>query len=472
MENETNVPSGLSLGFCIGILKNMNIQLLAKEIKMPTAANLTKIYKSFLQECLSIQYDAYEKDNLEDAILNFNEEVIKMQSDSFKQMQFYIIVKYFFELCGLTPSYMEIFHPMKNKFPKLLSGMVSFCRFEFQELGDDVTQCIQDNKVYMRHCGDERKEINELQGKIYYINSNILKNKPLVEQCKKRTLSLKEKNNEFLNEYKKQETIELAFDKQETTLDAEEKALIEKQLAIKKKFILYEKLIFQSPERLNNEMEKNEARIVELKKYEQTVQAEIDEELKKLHEREKFLVSSMGIKETLETNFLNQIENANSKKEAIEAIKETNTNLNLVYKQTESTIEALKKSKNDAINDVNGYIREFENNTQKFIETENQKSNEMNEKTMFLKECAEEKEILLIKIKETELQSHEMMENSLEKIQMFQKNEEFCKTLLSAKMKTLNSLKDSSTEKVEDISIRLKKSLEIFKKFDKEARGL
>lgn len=65
-----------------------------------------------------------------------------------------------------------------------------------------------------------------------------------------------------------------------------------------------------------------------------------------------------------------------------------------------------------------------------------------------------------------------MMENSLEKIQMFQKNEEFCKTLLSAKMKTLNSLNDSSTQKVEDISIKLKKSLETFKKFDKEARGL
>ena len=43
------------------------------------------------------------------------------------------------------------------------------------------------------------------------------------------------------------------------------KELVEKQQNIQKKLILYEKLIIKSPEKLNRELEKNEARIIEVK---------------------------------------------------------------------------------------------------------------------------------------------------------------------------------------------------------------
>jgi hypothetical protein len=103
------------------------------------------IYKAFLAECLSITHDAYEKDNLVDAILSFNEDVIKNQAESFKLMQFYILIKYFFDLCGLNPSFMEIFHPSKGKFQKLVFDMITFTRFEFTELGDDFAKLVQNN---------------------------------------------------------------------------------------------------------------------------------------------------------------------------------------------------------------------------------------------------------------------------------------------------------------------------------------
>ena len=45
-----------------------------------------------------------------------------------------------------------------------------------------------------------------------------------------------------------------------------QKELQERISQCKKKFVLYDKLIIKSPQRLNKELEKNEARIIEVSK--------------------------------------------------------------------------------------------------------------------------------------------------------------------------------------------------------------
>lgn len=465
-------PIQFGLGFCIGILKNMGINLTAKELKLPTNENLYVIYKAFLSECLSISHDTYEKDHLVDAILNFNEDVIKNQSESFKIMQFYIIVKFFFELCGLNPSYMEIFHPLKGRFPRLLSGMISFCRFEFQELGDDFSHRVQENKNYIRKCNEEKKEIEELSGKIYYINSENMKNRPLIEQCKKRSAGLKEKNENLLEETKRLQQEEEADDREENALEAEEKELLERQQTIKKKFILYDKLIIKSPQRLNKELDKNEARIIELKKCEIKVKAEIDEEKRNLFERENFIESSKSIHEIFENHFLNHVHSANSKKKEIESVKETITNLNFEYLQVNSSIESYAKNYDKLVQNVDNHSKAIEKKLMEFKENDDMNNQQIAEYQTIIKNVLEEQNSIVKKIQETKSESNELMNNAFEKIQMFQKNEEFCKTITAAKLKTMTAIDEAGCSKLENALNRMKKSAEMFRKWDNEARGV
>lgn len=473
MENETNVPLQLSLGFCISILKNMNINFTAKELKNPSSDTLYVIYKAFLSECLTIHHDAYEKDHLVDVILNFNEEAIKNQSESFKLMQFYIIIKYFFDLCGINPSYMEIFHPMKNKFPKLLSGMISFCRFEFQELElINISQLLTDTKEYVRRCAEEKQEIEELQSRIYYINSDNIKNKPLVEQCKKRSAALKEKNSIINEERKKLQAECENYDREEAALEAEAKELQERISQCKKKFVLYDKLIVKSPQRLNKELEKNEARIIELKKLSASVTTEIDAEKRNLFEREKFIESSQSIMEILEVHFLNTVQSANSKKREIESVKEEITNLNFIHAQTESTIESLTKTYENLNGNVDNFSKESQLKLVQYHDKLELIKRQMNGIQNKFRDYDAEKNNLTRKINEAKVQSNDLINNAMEKIQMFQKNEAFAKTIAAAKLKTMSSYNEMSNQKVGDALARMKKSLDMFKKYDKEARNM
>lgn len=475
MENENgNQPTNLviSLGFCIGILKNMGINLTAKDIKMPSAENLNVIYKAFLSECLSIQQDAYEKDNLVDAVLNFPEDIVKAQSESFKIMQFYIIIKYFFELCGLNPSFMEIFCPLKGKFLRLLSGMISFCRFEFQELGDDFAQIVQDSKTYMRRCVEEKKGIEELSGKIYYINSDNMKNKSLVDQCKKRTSALKEKDQNMTEEIKRMEQLEEAAEREEAALETEDKDIVERQQTIKKKFILYDKLIIKSPGRLNKELDKNEARIIELKKFEKLRKAEIEEETRNLFERETFIESQKSIKEMLENHFLINVQSANTKKKEIDTMKEEITNLDFIYQQSNSSIESLTKNYEKLLQSIDNHSKEFENKLIQYKDFKEQISQQKTNTMSKIKVLEEEKGVYCKKINDIKIHANEIINNAISKIEMFHKNEEFCNSIGAAKMKTLGSLEEAGHHRVEQALSKMKKSFEMFVKHDKEARSI
>lgn len=53
---------------------------------------LMLIYREFMTQCNVISGDAFEKDHLEDAVLHFDEEVIKNQKESFSQLQLYILM--------------------------------------------------------------------------------------------------------------------------------------------------------------------------------------------------------------------------------------------------------------------------------------------------------------------------------------------------------------------------------------------
>ncbi len=109
------------------------------------------------------------------------------------------------------------------------------------------------------------------------------------------------------------------------------------------------------------------------------------------------------------------------------------------------------------------------------------------------REYETEKASLVAKTNETKVMSNELINNALEKIQMFQKNEAFAKNIVTnwrfknflriesiklfkflkkvlAKMQTISSYEELSNQKVVDGLAKLKKSLEMFKKYDKAQR--
>ena len=74
--------------------------------------------------------------------------------------------------------------------------------------------------------------------------------------------------------------------------------------AIQKKMLMYEKLLIKSPQRLNNDLAKNEARIAELEKLNKLKSEENEEQKRHLFERDKFMEDFRNVRDSLE-NFYN-----------------------------------------------------------------------------------------------------------------------------------------------------------------------
>ena len=68
--------------------------------------------------------------------------------------------------------------------------------------------------------------------------------------------------------------------------------------------LMYEKLLIKSPQRLNNDLAKNEARIAELEKLNKLKSEENEEQKRHLFERDKFMEDFRNVRDSLE-NFYN-----------------------------------------------------------------------------------------------------------------------------------------------------------------------
>ena len=141
-ENASQVPL-YSIEGIINVLKDLSIKVTEKELKKPSVIlfilsffllyyfnnfkkNIIKpdvvamIYKELLSQFIHVKPELLNTDQ-QDLALNFNEETLKLQSDSFKILQFYVIMLvlyiktikqnkfnfYFFKLGDIGMNYAE-----------------------------------------------------------------------------------------------------------------------------------------------------------------------------------------------------------------------------------------------------------------------------------------------------------------------------------------------------------------------------
>lgn len=472
MNESVTAPVKISISFLVEILKNMGITATVKDIKHPSPEMLMLIYREFMTQCNVISGDAFEKDHLEDAVLHFDEEVIKNQKESFSQLQLYILIKFFLDLCGLEQSYMTIFHPLKNKFPRNLNGMINFCRFMGQELNEEFAEKCRANKEFTDNCAEMKKEIEETSSKVYCINSDNMNNKYLIDECKKRVKILKDKDQNLAEAEKRYQNEDIDDKREEDALDHSQKELDERIQNSQTKFALYDKLIIKSPKRLQEENEKNDAHMNELKRLIKSVTTENEIEKKNLFEKDKFIEGSNIILEMLGQNFFSLVKSANTKNDEIESEKLKTINKNEVYKQQESDLEVLKKISEGLKTDIDNLLKEHEKRLMKTHDKEVEIKTKIKENKNELIVIKEAKALELAEIEELEQEIQMIMNNADEKIQLIRKNKEFCKSIAKSKEKTLQSLGEISNQRVMQATNKMKNGLEMFRSYEKEFKTL
>jgi chromosome segregation ATPase len=305
---------------------------------------------------------------------------------------------------------------------KQMSAIISYCRFIFTEL-TDFQSVVDKTKAYTDECNLIKRDIDELSAKLFSQNSELTQIKPIIDKCNARTSLLKEKLANA-REIKKKLSEELdEFEKGEQTQDAEAKDINDKQQQNSKKLSLYEKLIIRSPQRLNSDTEKNEARINELEKLTVEITKEISNEKRNLFEREKFIDSSEKIFELIVNLYENSICNANNLNKDIESIKEEIMNLSFDLEQKKSIDASLTaeldrvKEKTTTFHDQIGLeIENFKEKLTKLEEKIKLKNKELDELKL-RKELVSKQ-----KIEQSRL-SNEILNKALETVKYYQNME-------------------------------------------------
>lgn len=320
-------------------LNSMGFKITVKELKNINIDTLITIFKGFLEMCITISPSLFDVEP-SDAVLHFDSETLKQQSDSFKLLQLYMLVKYFLDLCAFNPSFNDAFVPTKKTLVRQLSTMINFARFEFEEL-TDFSAVQEKNKAFIDECIRLKKESDEYATKNYLLNSKKIEQKKAIDDTRKRIAALKEKIIDVKEKRKKLATYKDINQKELDSIKAEEAQLKLRDTEIQKKRALYDKLLIRSPERLRKELDKNSAQAHEIEKLIYEKKKENDVLSNDLFEREKFVENFQIIKSSLENFFNNDVMNANVKIKEIESLKEQITRLNYTIKHTESSIQVL-----------------------------------------------------------------------------------------------------------------------------------
>lgn len=321
------------------LLKEFGCNVTLKEIKNPTLESANLIYKMFLEICIAVKPVVYD---MEPAPTNYlNDDILKAQSATLKFLQFYKLLIYFFDMCGLSvASFYDMFNPAKKVFNKQISMIINFAKFEFTEL--NAFQKIQEeNKKYEESFYVIKCELEDVQKKNRKIKEELAIKKPAIDK----TIAKIQKNKEYLvklnSEIKHLEEINEKQYKELADIDVTQADLTSKQTKCDKKLKLYETFIVKSPTRLNTEAEKADREICDIKKLIESKNIEIDTFSKQLLLKEKFIDSYSSIKQILEDFYNGQVLIANEKMKKIENFKKEIINFNFQFKESKSNQNVL-----------------------------------------------------------------------------------------------------------------------------------
>jgi chromosome segregation ATPase len=421
MEAKVEIPT-MSIATIVEMLNKLNIKVTVKEFNKPTFDLIYRIYSGLLENCLFVPPTTFQMEPA-DIFMHFSEETIKSNAEAFKLFHFYLLIKYFMEMCGITMSFSETFNPTKKQFKDCVTTMINFAKLESVHLID--FQKIQiATAQYSADCKKARMEIEDLSSRIYLMKAQQAEKKPLIEAKIKQIANLKDRIAHVQEERRKTQQVMEAALKEEHAIHTEREEIRVRHQNIDKKMLLYEKLLIKSPERLNREYKNNEARIIEIEKVIRSKTLENEELNKKIFEREKFVENFGTIKETLENFYHNDVHKANVQIKELDALKEDILSANFENEQILSIISTFNDNYNKLMNKIEAHnletekkliqITEQRDQCQHFIEERKKEIKRIEEKTANLKE---EKENTLKEI-------NQVTEDAVKKIKEIKKMEE------------------------------------------------
>ncbi|RNA12154.1 kinetochore Nuf2 [Brachionus plicatilis] len=431
------------------ILRNLNINVSLKDIKQPTMESYLAIYKGFMEMCFLIKAPVLDEIP-PSSIANFSEDCIKNQADSFKFLQLYSLINFMYSIMSAEYSMTEIFNPPRKLFFKQISSLINFARFLFDEL-NEYGKIQTENKALMENLNEIKKECDEYANKIDNLQTEAKQKKPLIEATKKRIAALKENQNLLRQARNKLADKNEIAKKEEQNLISDKNDLTEKVSSFKKKMDLYEMLLIKSPDRLKRDMEKNEARIIDLEKLSKAKKCENQELRKDIFERERFVEMANGVRDAFENFFNNEVQKANSKLKEIEKIQDEITSISFELKELENMIDLLSKNKKELEHQIQNQTLELKQKISKFKNEEEDISNKIKEILNRIQQTEDEvariDEETSISIKKTQ----EMMAISFKQMEICKREEKIAEAKYKAEEIYLLDCQKETLDKVEEV---------------------
>jgi len=327
----------------IDIINNItNIKVTLQDLKGPSVEKITEIYKSFLKTCLNVDESIIENFTYE-ITSNFTEEVMAVQKNAFKRIQFYSLIYYLYEMASMRAHCSEIFFPQvhgKGLFTKQLSTLVTFARFEYIQL-EDFSSIQKEFKQKSVDAAEIVANNSRLRAQISTLRQDKDERKIPVDNTKKRIAILNDRLAQLRGFTRR---LDDDLNKLENECDAVNKDNEDKKAQMashQKRNQFLDKMLIKSPEKLKSDIEKNKIKIADTQRMAQSKKTDIDRFTKSCSDAEKYLEGLKGvIMDNLETFYLNDIQTANEMVKEIDADKEERINLEFQFDQIESKIRA------------------------------------------------------------------------------------------------------------------------------------
>ncbi|CAF0789350.1 unnamed protein product [Brachionus calyciflorus] len=441
------------------ILKNLNINISFKDIKQPNIETLVTIYRGFLDMCLSIKAPLHDEIPIE-AITNFSDDIVKSQSDTFRFLQLYSLINYFYTLMGSAYSMMEIFNPTKKMYFKQMSSVINFARFLLDELNEYGT--IQDkNKAYCEKCNALLKECNDFDIKIDTLQIEAKQKKPLIDSAKKRIANLKEKQMKLREVRNKLTQKHDIAKKDEHTYTTEKDDLNEKINTLQKRMKLYETLLIKSPDRLRKDLEKTGIRIIDLQNLIKNKRLENDELKVNVDDRDRFIMIAIKTRDFLEDFFNIEIQRANVKYKEIKKMEQEIMTINYTVRELENLIDDKTKTKKAIELQVQTKTQEFEQQMAKLQREEQEISTKIQECLAQIQQRETENDQLNEEINKVVKRIQEFIALSFKQTEICQREERLISARFNAEEAYLLDFQKETLNKVEQVT-KVQKSLDEF----------
>lgn len=198
--------------------------------------------------------------------------------------------------------------------------------------------------------------------------------------------------------------------------------------------VFYDKVLIRSPEKLKNDINKNQAKINDLQKMIKNKKKENEDIQSTINERDRFIEDLKPIKDSI-SHFINtEVKSANKQIRDIEKTKEEITNAEFERNQKQSLIATSQKEIEKATQDYESFRKQTEKILLELKEKDDTYLNQMKQDMNEIKE--EEKSIRKVKeeMKKIRDATETLINNKLEEIKKNEQNRELLRSQMKSQM--------------------------------------